>query len=167
MNKTRILVVEDQPDIATMLRIYFNSQGYEVDIATRGTEALQKTRLQLPHLILLDIMMPEMDGYEVCRRLRNTQRSKHIPIIFLTQKDDRSDKIAGLQLGADDFITKPFDIEELKLRVQNTLRLSQENNLRDPRTGLPSGSLLEDELRAMIRTDKWAYLTFGASCEKS
>ncbi len=158
MHKGRILVVEDEFDIANMLKIYFNSQGYEVDIASRGTEALEMTRKRLPNLILLDIMMPDMDGYEVCRRLRTTNRTKHIPIIFLTQKDDRSDKIAGLELGADDFVTKPFDIEELKLRVNNTIRLSQENNQRDPRTGLPAGKMIEEQLRGLMRREDWTYL---------
>ncbi len=158
MHKGRILVVEDEFDIANMLKIYFKSQGYEVDIAGRGTEALEMTRKRLPNLILLDIMMPDMDGYEVCKRLRTTNRTKHIPIIFLTQKDDRSDKIAGLELGADDFVTKPFDIEELKLRVNNTIRLSQENNQRDPRSGLPAGKMIEEQLRALMRRDGWAYI---------
>jgi len=79
-----------------MLRIYFSGQGYDVDIAPRGSDALEKTRQQLPHLIVLDIMLPDIDGYEVCRRLRTQTRTRHIPVIFLTQKDERSDKLQGL-----------------------------------------------------------------------
>ena len=121
MSKGRILVVEDDFDISNMLRIYFSGQGYEVQVAPRGGDALTMTRKQLPNLIVLDIMLPDMNGYDVCRELRTTTRTSHIPIIFLTQKDERSDKIQGLELGADDYITKPFDIEELKLRVQNAI----------------------------------------------
>jgi len=121
MSKARLLIVEDDFDISNMLRIYFSGQEYDVDIAPRGSDALEKTRQQLPHLIVLDIMLPDIDGYEVCRRLRTQPRTRHIPVIFLTQKDERSDKLQGLELGADDYITKPFDIEELKLRVQNAI----------------------------------------------
>ncbi|NUM45984.1 MAG: response regulator [Anaerolineales bacterium] len=115
MGKARILIVEDDIDISNMLRIYFGGQGYDVDAALSGSEAREKTRQGLPHLIVLDIMLPGMNGYDVCRTLRTQTRTSHIPIIFLTQKDERSDKLQGLELGADDYITKPFDIEELKL----------------------------------------------------
>jgi DNA-binding response OmpR family regulator len=155
MGKARILIVEDDFDISNMLRIYFTGQGYDVDVALGGPEALEKTRLGLPHLIVLDIMLPGIDGYEVCRILRTQTRTSHIPIIFLTQKDERSDKLKGLELGADDFITKPFDIEELKLRVQNAIARSERESLTDPRSGLPSGRLIEDQLRKIIRRDNW------------
>ena len=158
MSKGRILVVEDDFDISTMLRIYFTGQGFEVSVAPRGGDALEMTRKSLPHLIVLDIMLPDMDGYSVCRHLRTTTRTSHIPIIFLTQKDERSDKIAGLELGADDYITKPFDIEELKLRVSNAIARQERENSLDPRTGLPSGRLIEEQLRRMIRTADWALL---------
>ncbi len=155
MGKARILIVEDDFDISNMLRIYFTGQGYDVDVALGGPEALEKTRLGLPHLIVLDIMLPGIDGYEVCRILRTQTRTSHIPIIFLTQKDERSDKLKGLELGADDFITKPFDIEELKLRVQNAIARSERESLTDPRSGLPSGRMIEDQLRKIIRRDDW------------
>lgn len=158
MGKARLLVVEDDNDISNMLRIYFSSLGYEVDVAPRGTEALEKTRVVLPHLIVLDIMLPDIDGYEVCRRLRQSTRSSHIPVIFLTQKDERSDKLQGLELGADDYITKPFDIEELKLRVQGAIRRSEREALTDPRSGLPAGRLIEEQLRLTIRKSGWAYM---------
>lgn len=158
MAKGRILVVEDDFDISNMLRIYFTGQGFEVSVAPRGGEALEMTRKSLPHLIVLDIMLPDMDGYAVCKELRTTTRTSHIPIIFLTQKDERSDKITGLELGADDYITKPFDIEELKLRVTNAIARQERDNSLDPRTGLPSGRLIEDQLRRIIRTQGWALL---------
>ncbi len=158
MSKSRILVVEDDSDISNMLQIYFNGQGYDVQIAPRGETALEKTRISLPHLIVLDIMLPDIDGYEVCRRLRTNTRTSHIPIIFLTQKDERSDKLQGLELGADDYITKPFDIEELKLRVQNAIARAERESLTDPRSGLPAGRLIEDQLREIIRRDNWVFM---------
>lgn len=158
MGKARILVVEDDFDISNMLQIYFGGQGYDVDIASRGEDALEKTRHGLPHLIVLDIMLPDIDGYEVCRRLRTSTRTSHIPIIFLTQKDERSDKLQGLELGADDYITKPFDIEELKLRVQNAIARAEREALTDPRSGLPSGRLIEEQLRNIIRKEGWAFM---------
>lgn len=158
MSKARLLIVEDDNDIATMLRIYFASQGYEVDIASRGGEALEKTRHNLPHLIILDIMLPDFDGFEVCRTLRTNTRTSHVPIIFLTQKDERSDKLQGLELGADDYITKPFDIEELKLRVQRAIARAEQQSLTDPRSGLPSGRLIEDQLRRIIQSEGWALM---------
>ncbi len=158
MGKARLLVVEDDNDISNMLKIYFNSLGYDVDVAPRGSEALDKTHTVLPHLIVLDIMLPDIDGYEVCRRLRQSTRTSHIPVIFLTQKDERSDKLQGLELGADDYITKPFDIEELKLRVQGAIRRSEREALTDPRSGLPAGRLIEEQLRATIRKSGWAYM---------
>jgi len=152
------MIVEDDPDISNMLRIYFNGQGYDVDLAQRGSEALEKTRQVMPHLIVLDIMLPDIDGYEVCRTLRTNTRTSHIPVIFLTQKDERSDKLQGLELGADDYITKPFDIEELKLRVQNAIARAERESLTDPQSGLPAGRLIEDQLRRLIRQKGWAFM---------
>ena len=158
MGKARLLVVEDDHDIANMLKIYFSGLDFEVDIAPRGGEALEKTRQVLPHLIILDIMLPDIDGYEVCRTLRTNTRTSHIPVIFLTQKDEHSDKLQGLELGADDYITKPFDIEELKLRVQGAIRRSERESLTDPRSGLPAGRLIEEQLRRIIRETDWALI---------
>ncbi len=158
MGKSRLLVVEDDSDISNMLKIYFTGLGFEVDVAPRGSDALEKTRQVLPHLIVLDIMLPDIDGYEVCRTLRTNTRTSHIPVIFLTQKDERSDRLQGLELGADDYITKPFDIEELKLRVQGAIRRSERESLTDPRSGLPAGRLIEEQLRRTIRETGWAYM---------
>jgi DNA-binding response OmpR family regulator len=158
MGKARLLIVEDDPDISYMLRIYFTGQGFEADVAMRGQDALEKTRLGMPHLIVLDIMLPDIDGYEVCRRLRTQTRTSHIPVIFLTQKDERSDRLQGLELGADDYITKPFDIEELKLRVQNAIARSERESLTDPHSGLPAGRLIEDQLRRIIRQKDWTLM---------
>ncbi|MCZ7670766.1 MAG: response regulator [Chloroflexi bacterium] len=159
MSNGRILIVEDDYDISNMLRIFFSNEGYQVEIAARGNDALEKCRRKLPDLIVLDIMLPDMDGYEVCRAMRTTTRTSHIPIIFLTQKDDRSDRIAGLELGADDYITKPFDIEELKLRVRTSIRIHQRQNMTNPTTGLPSSRLIEEQLRRSCA------LPIGAICK--
>jgi DNA-binding response OmpR family regulator len=158
MGKVRLLVVEDDVDIANMLKIYFTGLNYEVDVAARGMDALEKTKKVLPHLIVLDILLPDINGYEVCRSLRTSTRTSHIPVIFLTQKDERSDRLQGLELGADDYITKPFDIEELKLRVMGAVRRSERESLTDPRTGLPAGRLIEEQLRRIIREGGWALL---------
>jgi diguanylate cyclase (GGDEF)-like protein len=159
MSKGRILVVEDDFDISNMLRIYFTGQGYEVQVAPRGSDALAMTRKQLPELIMLDIMLPDMNGYDVCKELRTTARTRHVPIIFLTQKDERSDKIIGLEMGADDYVTKPFDIEELKLRVQNTINTAKLIASKDAKSGLPTGALIEDHLRSLMRSSQpWTYI---------
>ncbi|HCR70326.1 MAG TPA: diguanylate cyclase, partial [Anaerolineae bacterium] len=158
MANARLLVVEDDVDIANMLKIYFSGLQFDVDVANRGRDALEKTKQVLPHLIVLDIMLPDIDGYEVCRTLRTSTRTSHIPVIFLTQKDERSDKLQGLELGADDYITKPFDIEELKLRVQGAIRRAERESLTDPRSGLPAGRLIEEQLRKIIREKSWALL---------
>lgn len=158
MGTARLLVVEDDVDIANMLKIYFSGLQFEVDVANRGGDALEKVKQVMPHLMVLDIMLPDIDGYEVCRRLRTNTRTSHIPVIFLTQKDERSDKLQGLELGADDYITKPFDIEELKLRVQGAIRRAERESLTDPRSGLPAGRLIEEQLRRIIRESNWALL---------
>jgi DNA-binding response OmpR family regulator len=158
MSKPRLLIVEDDVDISRMLAAYFSRADFEVDIAARGSEALEKTRRVQPHLIVLDILLPDIDGYEVCRRLRTSMRTSHIPIIFLTQKDERRDRLQGLELGADDYVTKPFDIEELKLRVLGAIRRSERESLTDPRSGLPAGRLIEEQLRRIIRESNWALL---------
>ncbi len=161
MSEGRILVVEDDFDISNMLQLYFKSQGYEVYVAPRGSVALEMTRQKMPNVIVLDIMLPDIDGYEVCRQLRTNLRTSHIPIIFLTQKDERSDKIHGLELGADDYITKPFDVEELRLRVRNTIKSAEIASLTSPSTGLASGRLIEQQLRELIHRDDWGILYIG------
>jgi diguanylate cyclase (GGDEF)-like protein len=161
MSKGRLLIVEDDFDISNMLRIYFDSQGYETMVATGGEQALEACRHKLPNLVILDILLPDIDGYEVCRQLRSNLRTSHIPIIFLTQKDERSDEIAGLEMGADDYITKPFDLQLLLLRVEGALRRSSWLNLTSPVTGLPSSKLIEEQLRTIIRRGDWSVLYIG------
>jgi diguanylate cyclase (GGDEF)-like protein len=163
MSKGLLLIVEDDSDISTMLEVYFEAQGYDTVAVTRGEAALEICRRELPNLVILDILLPDIDGYEVCRRLRGNLRTSHIPIIFLTQKDERSDQVAGLELGADDYITKPFDLQLLMLRVEGALRRAGWLSLTSPVTGLPSSKLIEEQLRRLIRRDGWAVLYVGVN----
>ena len=168
MGKARLLLVEDDIDIGNMMKIYFSGMDFDVYVAVRGSDALETVKQALPHLIILDIMLPDIDGFEVCRALRINMRTSHIPVIFLTQKidekgerDTRFDKLQGLELGADDYITKPFDIEELKLRVQGAIRRSERENLTDLLSGRPAGRIIEDQLRRIIRQRGWSLLETG------
>ncbi|MDY7040006.1 MAG: response regulator [Chloroflexota bacterium] len=157
----RIMVVDDDPDVSAMLRTYFSMQGYEVDIVSYGADVLSNCHHHRPDLVLLDIMLPDLDGYEVCRELRADPYTNRIPIIFLTQKDSRTDRLAGLSLGSDDYITKPFNVEELKLRVRNVLRRAQFISSTDPVSGLPSGKLIEEQFRQLLQRDNWAIMYIG------
>ncbi len=157
MAEGRILIVEDDEDTASVLRLLFKKDGYDVHVVSRGTDVFGETRSRLPDLIILDILLPGIDGYEVCRQLRTAARTSHIPIIFLTQKDTRSDKLAGLELGADDYITKPFDLDELILRSKNAIASHQRMNMTDPRTRLPAARLIEEQLRQLMRNSGWCY----------
>jgi DNA-binding response OmpR family regulator len=114
-----ILVVDDEPNIVELARLYLRNEGFEVETAENGREALEKARSLRPNLVLLDIMMPEIDGIEVCRTLR---KEGDIPIVMLTARGDDVDKIVGLELGADDYITKPFNPREMVARVKAVLR---------------------------------------------
>lgn len=146
MPNKRLLLIEDDYDVAEMLLMYFASHEYEVFHADNGAEGVEIARIRFPNVILLDVMLPDMDGYDVCVRLRNISLTRYIPIIFLTQRDERASKVRGLELGADDYITKPFDIDELRLRIQGSIRRATRENLHEARTGLPTGPLVEEEL---------------------
>ncbi len=146
MTQPRLLIVEDALDVAEMLQFYFSSHGYDVLLANDGETALSLCRSQLPSLVLLDVGLPDIDGFTVCRRLRQTTRFRFLPVIFATKRDRRADRVEGLSLGADDFIAKPFDLDDLFLRVQNTISRSARNNLTDPRTGLPALEVVRQEV---------------------
>lgn len=148
--KTKLLVVEDDLDIAEMLVAYFQAQEYEVHAANWGEQAIEFTHNILPDLILLDIRLPDIDGFEVAKRLRSNRRTADIPIIFLTDKRTRASRLKGLELGADDYITKPFDVQELRLRVSNSLKRASEGTLTNPVTGLPGATLVEECLQECI-----------------
>ena len=118
-DKQLILVVDDDPNIAQLVRLYLEKEGFEVEVETRGDEALAAFQKNPPSLILLDIMLPGMDGWQVCRAVR---QQSNVPIIMLTAKDETFDKVLGLELGADDYVTKPFEGKELIARVKAVLR---------------------------------------------
>ncbi len=159
MPEGRLLIVEDDLELSEMLAVFFQAQGYEVYKAWGGKEGVTLARQKLPNLVLLDVNLPDMDGFDVCRVLRTTNRTRFIPITFLTQKDSRRDKVAGLELGADDYITKPFDIEELRLRVAQSIRRATRESLTDPLTGLPGRPLIVDRLAELVGVgDGWKYL---------
>lgn len=122
MVKQKILVVDDEPDAIELIGFNLKNAGYEVITAENGTDALKKARVFLPNLILLDLMIPEVDGLEVCKILRRDPTTAGIPIIMVTAKAAELDRILGLELGANDYVTKPFSPRELVLRVKNILQ---------------------------------------------
>jgi PleD family two-component response regulator len=156
-----ILIVEDQPNTAEMLASYFKTQGYKVTSVGWGKDALAFVEKTVPDLVLLDIRLPDIDGYEVCRQLRKQRRTANVPIVFLTEKRERADKLQGLKLGAVDYITKPFDIQELRLRVRNVLRRSSVERMSHFVTGLPGSSLSDERLRDLLKSSDWALLSVG------
>jgi len=160
--KALILLVEDDLDLADMLNAYFRVQGYDVHTAAWGEEAVRMSQDAPPDLVMLDIRLPDIDGYEVCRRLRSNRRTQHLPIIFLTEKRDRVDKLSGLELGVVDYITKPFDIQELKLRVRNVLRRAQQASLSNSVTNLPEGALVDEKLAGLLLGETpWSVLVMA------
>lgn len=122
MAKAHVLVVEDEQDILELVRYNLSKEGYEVTCAACGEDGLSSARSKLPDLIVLDLMLPGLDGLEVCRLLKTDQKTRHIPIVILTARTDESDIVAGLELGADDYITKPFSPRVLVARVRAVLR---------------------------------------------
>ncbi|HMV29324.1 MAG TPA: response regulator [Anaerolineales bacterium] len=156
--KSKILIVEDDPDVAEMLTAYFRTQDYEVFTVNWGEDGVRSALQVNPDLAILDIRLPDIDGYEVARRLRTDRRTAQIPIIFLTEKRDRADRLQGLELGADDYITKPFDVQELRLRVRNALKRVSQGSLTNPVTGLPEGALVDEKLSEVLGTDNSSLL---------
>lgn len=158
MSKGKILFVEDEPETANMLRLYFESQGYEVMQAAWGKDGIEMSRRNAPDLVVLDIRLPDIDGYQVCREIRRNWRTSQTPIIFLTERKEREDRIAGLRLGAVDYLTKPFDVQELRLRVRNAMNRAKFESLVDPITALPGGKLLDSRLKELLNRKDWAVI---------
>lgn len=156
--KSTLLFVEDDIDAADMLNAYFRVQGYDVKAVHCGEDAVRAGHAHRPDLIILDIRLPDIDGFEVARRLRSHRRTEDIPIIFLTEKRNRADRLQGLELGADDYITKPFDVQELRLRVRNALRRSSHGSLSNPVTHLPEGALVDERLSECLESAGWSIL---------
>lgn len=147
----KILIVEDDLPLAEMLSQYFRVQGYNVLTASYGELALHQASEAVPQLIVLDIHLPDLDGFEVCERLRESHKTRNIPVIFLTERTDRLDRIQGLQLGVYDYITKPFDLQELRLRVRNTLHRASAPGIEHPVTMLPEGEPVYEALAKVGR----------------
>lgn len=161
MDKPQILIVEDDLDLSEMVSSYFRVQNYDVLTAAWGEEALSLAAEHPLDLIMLDIRLPDIDGFELCRRLRTSRKTQDTPILFLTEKRDRVDKLQGLELGVVDYITKPFDIQELRLRVRNAITRAQRPPAVNPVTDLPEGDLVDEKLGALVGTsNKWGVLQF-------
>lgn len=157
MNKERILVVEDAPDISSLLKIYFTSQGYDVLTAMRGQAALDICRKTPPSLALLDVNLPDMEGYDIGKALRQSARTRHIPIIFLTARGEKQDRLKGLgEVQAEYYLVKPFDIEEVHTIVKGALERARQRNLAHPVTNLPTAELINEQYRSLIATSGWA-----------
>ena len=151
--KSKILIIEDDLDVAEMLNAYFRVQGYEVFTVNWGEDGVRSCQTVHPDIVILDIRLPDIDGYEVARRVRADRRTADIPIIFLTEKRERADRLQGLELGADDYITKPFDVQELRLRVRNALKRVSQGSLTNPVTGLPEGAVVDEKLSEVLGKD--------------
>lgn len=153
MNKqtpASLLIVEDDLDIADMLKAYFHVQGYDVSTVHFGEDGVKACVETPPDLVILDIRLPDIDGFEVARQLKANRKTQDIPVIFLTEKRQREDRLQGLSLSADDYVTKPFDIQELRLRVRNTLLRHQRGHLMNAITGLPERQLMTEEIEKRL-----------------
>jgi diguanylate cyclase (GGDEF)-like protein len=157
----RVLVADDDPDILTVVKVNLELDGFELETAVDGEDALQKATAQPPNVIILDIMMPRMDGLTALHRLRSQAATASIPIILLTARGLPEDRVRGLELGADDYITKPFDITELAARVRAVLRRTQAARDLSPLTGLPGNFKITAEIELCIRENREFALVHG------
>jgi DNA-binding response OmpR family regulator len=146
-----VLVVEDEQDVAELLRHHLGKEGYEVVVAPNGTDAVTRARDIRPELILLDIMVPQLNGWEVCRRLKSEAETRAIPIIMVTGRAEEGDKVLGFELGADDYVTKPFSPRELVARVRAVVRRGRHKEPLEKKTHLRAGDLEIDRLRFEVR----------------
>jgi two-component system phosphate regulon response regulator PhoB len=146
--KPRILVVDDEPEAVELVEFNLKQAGYAVTTAADGAEALKKARSQTPDLIVLDVMLPEMNGFEICKTLRLEPATVKVPIIMLTAKAAEIDRVLGLELGADDYLTKPFSPRELLLRIKKILSRGEPGE--KPRDQMRFGDLLIDVPRHLV-----------------
>lgn len=155
-----VLIVEDDPNIATILRVNLASVGYDVLVAGSGKDGLAAFGHQQPDLVILDVVLPDMDGLQICQRLRGMTKVGHVPIIMLSARARVGDKVMGLNAGADDYMTKPFDARELLARIQAHIRRSKAERALNPLTGLPGNTAIEERLVACVSQPKqpWAFL---------
>ncbi|HEV2106226.1 MAG TPA: response regulator [Candidatus Eisenbacteria bacterium] len=154
MARYRILMAEDEADLRALLRMQLECEGFEVLEARDGEEAVRMVHEHTPDLVLLDVMMPKLDGHEVSRRLRASFSTRHIPIVMLTARVELKDKVRGLEGGANDYVTKPWERKELLLRIRNVLDWSQQQRAASPLTGLPGNHSINDEIRRRLASGK-------------
>jgi len=147
MKKSRILVVDDEPDLVELVRHHLAREHYDVVTAGDGETGLAEARRRLPDLVVLDLMLPGIDGLEVCRRLRADTRTQHIPIVMLTAKGEESDAVIGLAQGADDYVRKPFGMKELVARIATRLRASELKAPGESQKVLRFGELVIDSVK--------------------
>lgn len=150
--KSKILVVDDELSIADFLGGQLVNRGYDVLKAFDGEDGIELARKELPDLVLLDVRMPKMDGFEVCQKLREDRMTYLIPVIMITGKRDQEDKIAGIKSGADDYVTKPFDLPELLARIEGVLWRTRIGKGSNPLTGLPGTPSIEHEISKRIHS---------------
>jgi CheY-like chemotaxis protein len=144
--KHRILVVEDDDSLVELVKFRLHAEGYEVLVAHNGREGVESARANAPDLVLLDLMMPEMDGYEVLERLRASFITRYLPVIVVTARTQSGDRLRGLEAGANDYVSKPYSFPELMLRVRNLLNWTREHRDMNPLTGLPGNVCIEREM---------------------
>jgi len=152
---TTILIIEDEVNLNKILADYLRHNGFQPVYAHTGKEGLQRWQESRPALVLLDLNLPDMDGLDVARTIR---KSGQTPIIMVTARQEELDRLIGLELGEDDYITKPFDVQELRLRVRNALRRSTQGTLTNPVTNLPEGVLVEERLQDCLKNNEWAII---------
>jgi len=157
--KPLLLIVEDDAGTAGLLETYFQSQNYRTECVRRGEEAEPLALDTHPDLVLLDIRLPGIDGFEVARRLRGSRRTAAVPILMLTDLRDRSDRLKGLEVGVDDYIGKPFDLQEIGLRVRNAVDRGRRKRTANPVTALPEGKPVEDGLQRILLQPDWSIVT--------
>lgn len=148
--KAKVLIADDEPHIRRILQFLLQNEGFEVKMAEDGLQAVETIRDWRPDLVLLDVMMPHMDGFAVLEKIRENFETSNVPVIMLTAKGEVSDKVRGLRVGANDYIIKPFDQDELLLRVSNLLNSSKREREANPLTGLPGNQAIERETVARI-----------------
>lgn len=153
-----ILIIDDDQAIGEMLNSYFEVQGYQVSTVNWGEDGLNACVEKIPDIVLLDIRLPDLDGYEIVKRLKNNRRTQSVPIIFLTEKRQREDRLRGLSMQVEDYITKPFDIQELRLRVRNVLMRYRRSSLTNAITALPEKQLLIETIEEHLQTGKFGLI---------
>jgi PleD family two-component response regulator len=159
ISPSTILVVDDEPHIAQILKFTLEKAGYHVFTAENGQDALEKIEELHPNLVILDVMMPIMDGYEVCRIMREDFKMNQIPVIMLSAKGELPEKVKGLEGGANDYLIKPYSNDELLLRVRNVLEWNTKQKEANPLTGFPGNTAIERELKTRInRKEPYAFL---------